>query len=267
MQGTVCRLVLLVLLVGASQAGAVTIGETNFHMPTRLVGLETGYTLGNGEGQLGFGYCGVGIQDRFELGTDLILDAATLVNVKGKVSLLHEEEGMPAVAVGGSYFNAVWLDEAVNIAIEEALAEEDEDVSFIAEVWGYTLFGSLSKALGANDLHVHAGYQLKHIQGKAESEEPFEVGGEPGDSDILLEIDDEITAHNVLAGISKIVGENLMLMGEAGYDLTYEEARFGGGLLFRFGSIYMQLGAQYPGIEIEDFDFPVIPSFYVVGRF
>jgi hypothetical protein len=116
-------------------------------------------------------------------------------------------------------------------------------------------------------MHIHAGYQLKHIQGTAESDDPFEVGGEPEDSEITLETDEEITAHSVLAGVSKLAGPSVMLMAEVGYDVTYEKARFGGGLLFRFGSVYMQLGAQYPGIEVDDFKFPVIPSFYVVGRF
>ena len=263
----ICWLALLIVLGWAIQANAIPIGETDFHMPTRLIGLESGYILGHGEGQLGFGFCGVGIQNRLEIGTDLILDAATLLNVKGKVSLLQEEEGRPAVAVGGTYFNAVWLDDAVNIIIEETVATEGEDVSFTADVWGYTLFGSASKSLGSDDLHAHVGYQLKHIQGTVESDEPFEAGEEPGDSRISLEADNEVTAHSVLAGISKLAGESMMVIGEAGYDLEYEEFRVAGAVLFRFGSVYMQLGAQYPGIEIEDFDFPVIPSFYVVGRF
>ncbi len=220
------------------------------HTTTRLLRTETAYTDDCVQiallGQTGVG----GIADRVQITTSLPLDLLMALNLDAKVAVLRESDGYPlSVAVG-----AGWLHHFNSDVFTEALEEDLDDSTVEADATIYKLFFVASKKLDPR-LRVHGGFQM--LRGRFEARI---VGGSDSDGFAGGELTTAFLADNtaLMAGVDLRLSSALILVAEAGRDLTRGRARSGLGLETGIGPFRLGLGATFPGIDLSEEDLLVL---------
>ena len=173
--------------------------------------MPTGYTLNSGEFTIGFGSIGYGINDKIQIGTNVLLFLFQYYNANAKVNLLNEE-GM-AVAAGLDFgkFN---------------LDVFGSDAGFTS----YSPFVSLSKDVSPK-LRVHLSGQYTLVSGDEKIDD-----AEPNSSS---------SGSSVSFGLEHSVSNKTKLLAEGGYDFTFNGARFGGAVLWGWEKFRLKMGVAY----------------------
>ncbi len=251
------------LAPGPSVAGR----PAHFDYPVKLLNLETGYLLGRGGNvQVGFGESGFGVAGRMQFTTNVLFDAVGFVNGQVKLGLLMDGGPVPAVAVGLGYYNLLSSGYILERAVRESFSDDDMDLSSGLEY--ICFFASASKRLHER-IRIHAGFQYRYLEGRLDSDSPFNLTVERDTASVFLSVDQRTDHRSIMGGLDLDALDHLKLILEFGYDLSYGRARAGAG--FRLGimeSFSLTLGALLPGIELdEDIGIPVLPHLSILWRF
>ena len=171
---------------------------------TTALTVPTAYTLNEGEVAIGIGPVSYGLTQNIEVGTNLLL-LFLGVNAYGKLSLVEPAPGRMGYAVGGGFFNI--------------------DIGDIASVTGIPVFASATRIIdGLNKLHFNA--QVAYLS-----------------EDVSDEATGSVSGTSVTAAIESQRTDMAILVGEAGYDLSFRSPILGGGVIFGWESFRLRLGA------------------------
>ena len=142
--------------------------------------------------------------------------------------------------------------------------EETKTVSELQVLYGFL---SVSKTLNER-VRVHATYQYHFLEGLVDSEEPY-VFYEAGDTMTVYMSVNQTTVHSsLMSALDFDLLDNLKLLLELGYDISYDKPRTGFGVRFGMGNFSFQGGVLWPGVYLdEDIDIPVIPNLSFYFRF
>ncbi len=235
--------------------------------PTKLFSLDTGYILGSGANvQIGLGETGFGVRDRVQLTTNTLLDIITMVNFQVKGAILQESNRMPALAVLIGYYNLAGSDMAVDYVVEQALDDNNADLTSGLEVFAANV--TLTKKI-LPKVRLNLGYQYKYVEGYSDSNGPITLDSE-GDLVIVdAELKGRLHHRSFLGAVDFDPLDHVKLIVELGFDFTYKEFRGGAGV--RFGvlrSFALQLGVIWPGLEIDEgIKTDVMPHLSLFWRF
>lgn len=258
-------LALLALLA----ADAAAERPAHFSYPTKLMNVETGYLLGEegGRFKIGFGETGYGIHQRVQVTTNTMLDAVSFLNAQIKLGLLMEKGNMPALAIGGGYYNLVASGFFVEKIAQEALSTEDDfDLDSGLDSW--YLHASISKHLHKR-VRVHLSYQYRYISGYFDSDEPITLTSGDDDLTVYASLDQSVYQRSFISAMDADLGSSAKVIVEVGYDTSYEKVR--GGVALRLAAtrhFAIQGGVLWPGIDLgDDFEMPVIPNLAFFWRY
>ena len=265
--GATALIVMVLLPVLAADSAAER--PAHFSYPTKLMNMETGYLL-NEEGgrfKIGFGETGYGVHERVQITTNTMLDAASFLNAQIKLGLLLDKGNMPALAIGGGYYNLVASGFFVEKIAQEALSTEDDfDLDSGLESW--YLHASISRQLHER-VRVHLGYQYRYISGYFDSDEPITLTSGDDELTAFASLDQSVYQRSVISAMDADLGSSVKIMLEAGYDTSYE--KFRGGIALRLAAtrhFAIQGGVLWPGIDLgDDFEMPVIPNLAFFWRY
>ncbi|MBD3178868.1 MAG: hypothetical protein GF417_04290 [Candidatus Latescibacteria bacterium] len=260
-------LVLAILLLVPE--GAAAERPPHFSYPTKLMNVETGYLLGERGGRLkiGFGETGFGFHPRVQVTTNTMLDFISFLNAQLKLGILMEKGKIPALAVGGGYYNLVASGFIVNSITEEALSTEEEfELDSGLDSW--YLHISLSKQLypGAR---IHLSYQYRYISGYFEADEPITLTSGDDELSAYTSLDQSVYHRSFMSALDADLGSSLKAILEMGYDISYQ--KFRGGFALRLAAtrgFAIQGGVLWPGIDLgDDFEMPVVPNLAFFWRY
>ncbi|MBN2069988.1 MAG: hypothetical protein JW814_00920 [Candidatus Krumholzibacteriota bacterium] len=265
---TICKAALIAaLLLSLFTAGSVADQPPHSIFPVKLMNLETGYLLGNGQNtKIGLGDSGIGLFGRVQITTNTLMDMLTLVNGQVKVGILPDEGPFPALSTGMGYYNLVSSDYLVDIVMEQAFTEEKMSISSGLDILSW--FISASKKI--NDrLRFHAGFQYRRLEGHLKTDEPVDMGSDGDSMGIEVAFRETASHRSILFGADVDLFDHLKFMLELGSDLSYGRARGGAGVQVGVGgSFAFQAGVLWPGISLdEDIDIPVLPHISLFWRF
>ncbi len=233
----------------------------HFDNPTKLLNVETAYTLNEGGNiKVGIGESGVGFGNRFQITTNTLLDVLSFLNVQAKVGLLLEDGKIPAVAVGGGYYSLVTAGFWMGKILDNALST-DGDMGVDAGLNSWYLFASVSKQLHKR-IRGHISYQHRCISGHFDSDDPITLTSDGDDFTVFASLDQNVHQRCIMAALDADASDRLKLMLELGYDGAYEKVRGGFGLRIAATEHFaIQAGILFPGIDLgDDFNMPVLPS-------
>jgi hypothetical protein len=259
----------VVLMVSIMSAEKCHAGRpAHMEYPIKLMNLETGYVLGNGQStRIGLGDSGFGVMNTVQFTTNTLMDAITLVNGQVKVRVLPESLGLFSLSTGLAYYNLVSSQYIIDTIVEEAFTEESINLESGLDILCWFL--SASRKIGPA-VRLHAGYQYRRLQGNLTTKDPVVMDDDDGES-IGVELDFEETAEQncIMFGADADLFSHLKIMLELGYDFSYERSRGGAGLRLGLGGAFaIQAGVLWPGIKLdEDIDYPVLPHFSLFWRF
>jgi hypothetical protein len=177
--------------------------------------LPTGYTLHKGEFAIGLGPIAFGITENVQLGTNLLLWIPQVYNASLKIALAKEEDRALAVGVGVYRFSWNIVDD-----------EDGDDIGFL----GVGPYGAASLRLGENT--------MGHISGQYVY---FESDADVDDA----EAEASSSGTGAFGGIEYSMSNRTKFLVDGGYDATFEGGRFGGGVLFGWGTFRLKLGLSY----------------------
>ena len=186
----------------------------------------TGYTLNQGEVTLGLGPIGFGLTDRVQVETNLLLWALQVYNADLKLAIVKTEK--TALAVG------------ITAARQSADFVDAEDVPFKS----YSPYISLSRRLGTNTL-AHIGARRASFSNLA--------GRQIDDA----EPSGTATGTGIFGGIQHGIGIRTKLLGDVGYDTTFDGLRVGGAALFGWDTFRLKLGLSYSTAD-DGFVLPIV---------
>ncbi len=262
-------LVILVASLSLSLPAARSVAEQPPHAiyPVKLMNLETGYLLGNQQNvRIGLNDSGIGLFNRVQFSTNILMDLLTILNGQIKVGILPDEGPFPALSAGIGYYNLVSSEYLVDIVLKEAFTEEDMSISSGLDI--FTWFLSASKKI--NDrLRLHAGFQCRRLDGNLKTDEPVDMGSNGESMGIEVSFKESASHKSILFGADVDLFDHLKFMIELGNDLSYGKPRGGAGVRLGVGrSFALQAGVLWPGISLdEDIDIPVLPHISFFWRF
>lgn len=266
-KGTALLAVLVsILIISAGRCQASRPSHMEF--PIKLLNLETGYVLGNGQStRIGLGDSGFGVMNTVQFSTNTMMDMVTLINGQVKVRVLPESLGLFSLSTGLAYYNLVSSQYIIDTVVEEAFTEEDINIESGLDILCW--FISASRKIGPA-VRLHAGYQYRRLQGDLTTKDPIVMEDDEGESiGVDLEFTETAEQSCLMFGADADIFSHLKIMLELGYDFSYEQSRGGAGLRLGIGgSFALQAGVLWPGIELdEDIDYPVLPHFSLFWRF
>ena len=243
-------------------AGAATAKRpAHFDNPTKLLNVETAYTLNAGGNiKVGIGESGVGFRNRFQITTNTLLDAISFINVQAKAGIFLEDGKIPAVAVGGGYYNLVGANFLIGEIVDNALSTVG-DMGLDAGLNSWYLFASVSKQLHKR-VRGHISYQYRYISGHFNSDDPITLTSGGDNFTVFASLDQSVYQRCIMAALDADATDRLKLMFELGYDGAYDKVRGGFGLRIAPTEYFaIQAGVLFPGIDLgDDFNLPVLPS-------
>lgn len=256
---------MLISIVSAGMCHASRPPHMEF--PIKLMNLETGYVLGNGQSvRIGIGDSGFGVMNTVQFSTNTLMDVVTLINGQVKVRILPESLGLFSLSTGLAYYNLISSQYIIDTVVEEAFTEEDIDIESGLDILCWFL--SASRKIGPA-VRLHAGYQYRRLQGNLSTKSPVTMDDD--DESIGVDLDFEETAEQscLMFGADADIFSHLKIMLELGYDFSYERSRGGAGIRLGIGGAFaLQAGVLWPGIKLdEDIDLPVLPHFSLFWRF
>lgn len=225
---------------------AVAALPARAYTTTRLLQMETAYT--DDFVQIGlWGQSGVGgIADRVQITTFLPLDLVASINADFKVLTIREVDGMPVtVALGGGWLHQLGMDR-----LKEELEKDEPGAIVDIDATIFKAFAVVSREVNPK-LRVHGTMQMMRgglkarVEGTEESED-FQGG--------LVTMALEPDNNSLMLGADLHLADSLILMGEAGSDLTNGVGRYGLGLATGIGPFRLGLGATWPGIGLTNED-------------
>jgi hypothetical protein len=207
-------LVVLTLAPGAALAET----ETGFagRPITNNLFAPTGYTLHKGEFTVGLGPVAFGITENVQLGTNLLLWIFQVYNADLKVAAVKDVDRALGLGIGVYRFS--W-----DVTTDEG---EEGDVEFIA----LGPYASASMRLSDNTMG-HIAAQYSYFESDADVED--------------VEAEASASGTGVSGGLEYSMSNRTKFLADAGYDATFEAARFGGGVLFGWNTFRLKLGLSY----------------------
>jgi hypothetical protein len=193
----------------------------------------TAHTLRQAEFIIGLGNLHFGITDDFQVGTNLLLYIFQIYNAEAKFHFLGAEK----IHLGATFGFA-------SFSLESTSEDEEAEFDFTFISPGLVLSSKISETFS------------------------FHLGGQYSYNSTDFEVEDaEITSSaasgtNVYLGLEKDISPRTKILGEAGYDITYEGLRVGGGFLIGWDKFRLKLGIQHfsgsIGTSDYNFVFPII---------
>ncbi len=264
---TVFMTVFVFLLIASMSPGVHSEQPLHSLYPVKLMNLETGYVLGNGQNvRIGLGDSGFALRNRIQFTTNTLMDLLTLLNGQVKVRVLSDDGPMPALSVGIAYYNLLSSDYIVDIVLEEAFTEEKMSLSSGLDIFCW--FISASKQ-ATDRLRFHAGFQYRRLDGYLETDEPVDMGSNGESMGIEVFFDETASHKSILFGMDFDILDHVKLMLELGNDLSYGKPRGGAGVRVGVGASFaFQAGILWPGISLDDdIEIPVLPHLSFFWRF
>jgi len=187
--------------------------------------MQTGYTLNQGEFDIGIGPLGIGITDQFQIETNILLFLFQVYNAKVKVNAFTEDD---ISFSAGLDFRRLDLEKFTN----------GEEIGFNT----FSPYLAFSKKVNnKTTLHFSGKYTYSNV----------EVGDFVANS--------SASGSEIMAGLDYSLSNKTKLLAETGYDMTFKGLRIGGGVLFGWESFRLKLGVSYFNPEnTVGFTLPVI---------
>ena len=189
------------------------------------VGIPTGYTLNKREVILGLGNVVLGVTDRFQLSTNILLYLVQIYNGELKYRILNSDSLNLAAGLDFSHWD------------------------FVADGEGLGFF-SVSPYLS---LSHRAGERLNlHFSGRWS-----EFSGQGDIKDV--ELSGYLQGTTLMAGLEYSLSRRMKLLAEAGYDATFKGFHLSSAVLFGWDTFRLKLGVNYFRPEnYPGFTLPVI---------
>ena len=189
------------------------------------VGIPTGYTLNKREVILGLGNVVLGVTDRFQLSTNILLYLIQIYNGELKYRILNSDSLNLAAGLDFSHWD------------------------FVADGEGLGFF-SVSPYLS---LSHRAGERLNlHFSGRWS-----EFSGQGDIKDV--ELSGYLQGTTLMAGLEYSLSRRMKLLAEAGYDATFKGFHLSSAVLFGWDTFRLKLGVNYFRPEnYPGFTLPVI---------
>ncbi len=202
------KAILLVLLMSIAVMPLWGIINDNLRL-TSAHAVPTAYTLNQGEVLIGIGPLAYGIHDKFQIGTNMLLDILQVFNADIKLNILDFEAMGLAAGVGFAHFG------------------------LFGSNYNSFLFSGLLTIPVSQNLKFHTGGTFAYIPDFDIGDMDFEGGAEAGTT-IPLDIEINLSEHSAL-------------LGGAAYDLTFEYYRVGVSYLRSWEQFNLQLGGNISG--------------------
>jgi len=217
---------LLTVLILLSLASGSLFAEVGFkgRPITTNISMQTGYTLNKSEFYVGIGTIGFGINDRIQIGTNLLLFLFQVNNANLKISLIQSEKSAFAMGLDYTSFSLKIIGKNVGFS---------QFTPFVT----YTV--NISDAF---KLHVGGRYAI------------FSGDGEIKDA----KVKSTSSGTTILSGFEYDLSNRTKFLGEGGYDLTFEGIRLGAAVLFGWEKFRLKLGVNYFSAGDLDFTMPII---------
>jgi len=210
-------IILITMLAFIVSLGAI-IDEN--HKLTQAHTIRTAYTLNKGEWIIGIGPLSYGINDNFEVGTDMLADIFMVLNAYGKYSIIDKSKIAVAASgtfirfsIGNDNFNSIGIGGHVTVPLDEKMK-------------------------------LHTGANISIIPDFKIDDVEYE-GGVGAGTEIPLEIEYMFNEHNVL-------------LGGVAYDLTFKSYSVGVSYLLSWTKFNLQLGGSFTGGDGWTYLAPVI---------
>jgi hypothetical protein len=175
------------------------------------VGLPTGYTLDKREVILGLGNVVLGVTDRFQLSTNVLLYLVQLYNGALKYRIHKSETFNLAAGLEFNYLNIEASDEQLK-------------------------FSSISPFVVASfkaseRLNIHLLGRLSEFSSKGDMED--------------VELEGYLSGTTLMAGLEYSLSRRMKFLAEAGYDATFNGFHLGSAVLFGWDTFRLKLGVNY----------------------
>lgn len=194
----------------------------------------TAHTLRQGEFIIGLGNILFGITDDFHVGTNLLLYIFQIYNAGAKIHLIESGDTDLGLTFSFASFSLS--------GTSDEGEETDLDFSFISP--GMVVSHKFSGTMG-----MHLGGQYSYNTSDYEVDETEVTSSAASGTSVYL-------------GLEKDISPRTKVLGEVGYDITYEGLRFGGGFIMGWDKFRLKLGLQHFSGSNEagdySFVFPVI---------
>ncbi len=185
----------------------------------------TAYTLNKGEFTVGIGSIGFGITDEVQVGTNILLFLFQISNADVKINFSNS--GTTAFGGGVKWYNF-------------DLDVIDLDASFTS----ISPYIALTNKVGEKTL-LHLSGQISFFSGDADID------------DAEVEAESSSTGTSFTAGLEHSYSNKTKFLFDAGYDMTFEGLKMGGGVLFGWTKFRLKLGiSYYKPKDVDDFTFP-----------
>ncbi len=178
---------------------------------TENISMQTGYTLNEGEFEIGIGPMAIGITDQVQIETNIFLFIFQVYNAKVKVTAVETDE--MSFSAGLDY---------TRLDLEKITGGTKIGITM------YSPYLVLSKKVGSKTtFHLSGKYSFANVD-----LEYFESNGMASGTDIM-------------AGLDYNLSHKTKLLAETGYDMSYKGFRVAGAVLFGWENFRLKLGVSY----------------------
>jgi hypothetical protein len=175
------------------------------------VGLPTGYTLDKREVILGLGNVVLGVTDRFQLSTNVLLYLVQLYNGALKYRIHKSETFNLAAGLEFNYLN---------------IEASDEQLKF-SSISPFVV----ASIKASERLNIHLLGRLSEFSSKGDMED--------------VELEGYLSGTTLMAGLEYSLSRRMKFLAEAGYDATFNGFHLGSAVLFGWDTFRLKLGVNY----------------------
>ena len=195
---------------------------------TDNIWMPTGHTLNRGEFDIGLGAIGIGLNDNVQIGTNILLFLFQVYNANLKITMVNTD--FTAISAGLEYsrFN-----------LSALIGGEEMAFNTISP------YLAISTKIGENTtFHIAGKYSYFTVDEEVDEYKPQSSS----------------SGTQVMGGLEYSISYRTKLLGEVGYDVTFEGMRVGGAVLFGWETFRLKLGVSYyqPRYAPEGFSLPII---------
>jgi len=198
---------------------------------TNNVTMHTGSTLNKGEFTIGLGSVGMGISDKVQVGTNVLLYLFQVYNFNTKIAIMRTEKMSIAAGLNLDHFNLKVF------GVEEGFTS-------------YSPYIAISPRF-SDKFRMHFGSRFAFFSGNKDIQDS--------------EVTSTAKGTSIFMGFEFSLSNISKFLAEGGYDTTFNGPRLSGALLFGWRKFRLKLGAQY--FRPKDFKGFTIPVIGIWWRF